>query len=322
MTGNGDHPTLAGVRAAAERVAPFVHRTPVLCCRTIDRMVGGRLYFKCENFQKGGAFKFRGASNAIGCLSDRAIRRGVATHSSGNHAAAVALAAAARGVPARVVMPDNAPRVKRDAVAGYGAEIVFCRPDESERERVLDQVLRETGAQFIHPYDDDRVIEGQGTAALELLQQVPDLDLVMTPVGGGGLISGTAIVVRGMQSATRVIGVEPAGADDAYRSFVAGRLVPAQRPVTIADGLLTSLSQRTFGIISSLVDDVSTVDEESIAHAMRTVWERMKVVIEPSAAVPLAAILAGRVDVSGVRTGIIISGGNVDLDRLPWSNTE
>ena len=285
-------------------------------------MVGGEVFFKCENFQKIGAFKIRGATNAVAQMSDEQIKHGVATHSSGNHAAAVALAAATRGARAYTVMPSNAPRVKQDAVAGYGAEIIFCEPVPGARAQVLNKVLADTQAEFIHPYDDIRVIEGQGTVALELLEEIPDLDILVTPIGGGGLISGSTLAARGLSSNIRVVGTEPAGADDAYRSFKSGSLVLSESPVSIADGLLSSLSERTFEIISRFVDDVVTVEEQMIVHAMRVMWERMKIVVEPSGAVPLAAILAKRLDIAGRKVGVIVSGGNVDLDRLPWMVAE
>lgn len=313
-----DIPTLEDIRGAAARIAPFVQKTPVLSSSAIDRITGGRIFFKCENFQRIGAFKIRGAVNAINGLSEAQLKHGVATHSSGNHAAAVALAASIRHTPAYTVMPDNAPRVKQDAVAGYGAEIILCEPTLSAREQVLSEVISKTGAEFIHPYDNVAVIEGQATAALELLDEVPDLDLVMTPIGGGGLISGTALALRGLSPQTRVIGAEPAGADFACRSFKSGTLVRAANAVSIADGLLSSLSERTFTILKQHVDDVVTVDDEQITRAMRTLWERMKIIVEPSASVPLAAIFCGKVDVAGLNVGIILTGGNVDLDRLPW----
>jgi threonine dehydratase len=311
-------PTLADVRAAAERIRPYAHRTPVLTCRALDGMCGAQLHFKGENFQKAGAFKFRGATNAVFSLTDGEARRGVLTHSSGNHGAALALAARARGIPAIVVVPANAPPIKRAAIAGYGARIVDCEPTLAARETTAARLLAETGATLIHPYDDDRIIAGQGTAALELLEDVPGLELVLAPVGGGGLVSGTAIAVKSVSPATDVYATEPAGADDAYRSLRAGRIIPQTDPRTVADGLRTSLAPRTFAVIRELVTDIVTVGEEEIIQAMRQVLERMKIVIEPSAAVPVAAVLAGRLPVAGKRVGIILSGGNVDWDHLPW----
>ncbi|MFH1242851.1 MAG: pyridoxal-phosphate dependent enzyme [Pseudomonadota bacterium] len=311
-------PTIDEIRNAADRIRPYIHRTPVLTCDGINRMVGGEIYFKCENFQKVGAFKIRGATNAVFSLSDREASRGVATHSSGNHAAALALAARLRGIPAYVVMPENAPEVKKAAVAAYGAEITFSAPSLQAREECLARIVDRTGAGFIPPYNDYRVIAGQGTAVLELLEGVSRLDMVMTPIGGGGLTSGTALAIHGLSPESRMIAVEPEGADDAHRSFQAKRLIPSENPNTIADGLLTSLGDKTFQIVMDYVDDIVTVSEEGIIRAMRTIWERMKIVIEPSAAVPLGAILTHRFSVVGKRVGIILSGGNVDLDKLPW----
>lgn len=312
-------PTLKDIQGAHRRIKPFIHRTPVLTCTALNDMCGATLFFKCENFQKVGAFKFRGACNAVFSLSDAEARKGVATHSSGNHAAALALAARRRGITAYVVMPKNAPDVKQKAVAGYGAQIIFCEPTLKAREENLAKVVDRTGAAFIHPYNDYRVISGQGTAALELYEEIPELDVVMTPVGGGGLLSGTAIAVSSLSAKTDVMGAEPERADDAYRSFLAGRIIPVQDPDTVADGLRTSLGDLTFPIIKRYVKDIVTVSEEGIVAAMRHVWERMKIIIEPSAAVPLGALLTKRTDLSGKRIGIILSGGNVDLQHLPWS---
>ena len=312
-------PTFDDVRRAAERIRPLVHRTPVLTCESLDRLAGCRLFFKAENLQKVGAFKFRGACNAVFSLEDEQAARGVATHSSGNHAAALALAAARRGIAARIVMPENAPAVKKAAVEGYGAEITFCRPTLQAREQGLEQLVAETGAVFIHPYNDPRVIAGQGTAVLELLEEVPDLEIVIAPVGGGGLMSGTALSTAAVDPAIRIIGSEPAGADDAFRSLEAGRLIPSENPRTVADGLLTSLGSLTFEILSNHLERIVTVSEQAIIEAMRLVWERMKTVIEPSAAVPLAAVLEGSWNQRGRRIGLILSGGNANLDGLPWA---
>ena len=307
-------PTIREIREAHERIGPFVHRTPVLTCSTLDRMCGAELFFKCENLQKAGAFKIRGATNAVFSLSDEEAERGVATHSSGNHAAAVALAARWRGIRAYVVMPENAPEIKQAAVAGYGAEITFCRPTLQAREEGLAAVVERTGATFIHPYNNHRVIAGQGTAAVELCEEVPDLDVVMAPVGGGGLLSGTAIAVTAILPDAQVIAAEPERADDAYRSLQAGRIIPPDHPDTIADGLRTALGDLTFPIIQRYVREIVTVGEEEIVAAMRCIWERMKIVVEPSSAVPLAALLRGRTDLSGKRIGVILSGGNVEIE--------
>ncbi len=308
------------IREAHQRIKPYINHTPVMTCRSLNRLVGAELFFKCENFQKVGAFKFRGATNAVFSLSDQEIANGVATHSSGNHAQALALAAQKRGVPAHIVMPKDAPKVKRRAVASYGGEIVYCEPTLAAREETLKRVVRETGAKFIHPYNDYDVIAGQGTVALELIEQIDSLDVVMAPVGGGGLLSGTALALFGTLSHARVIGVEPAGADDAYQSFSQGRLIPSVNPRTIADGLLTSLGDITFSIIRRYVHQIVTVSEEIIMSAMRAIWERMKIIVEPSAAVPFGALLEGKVNFRGKRIGLIISGGNVDLDKLPWQD--
>jgi len=313
------HPTLADILTAAGRIAPYAHRTPVLTCAALDERLGARIFLKCENFQKVGAFKFRGAANAVFSLDAAAATRGVATHSSGNHAQALALAARLRGIPAFIVMPDNAPAVKKAAVAGYGGRITFCESTLKAREATLERVVQETGAEIVHPYNDDRVIAGQGTAALELLEDVPGLDAMLVPVGGGGLLSGTAIAATSLRPGIRIIAAEPEGADDAFRSFQAGRIIPSTAPRTIADGLLTSLGDRTFPVIRERVERIVTVSEAAIIAAMKFVWERAKLIIEPSSAVPVAALWEKKIDLGGLRVGIILSGGNVDLDRLPWT---
>lgn len=311
-------PQLADVQKAAERIAPHAHRTPVMRCTAIDEIVGASLHFKCENLQKIGAFKFRGACNTLLSLSSEEIENGIATHSSGNHGAAVALAARLRGTTSVVVMPSNTSAVKEAAVAHYGARIVHCEPTEESRTQILEDILEKEGRTLVHPFDDVRVIAGQGTAALELMEQVPDLDVVMAPVGGGGLLGGTATAVAALSPRTRIIGAEPAGADDTYRSFRAGHIIPVGVPDTIADGLRTTVGELTFPIIRKHVADIVRVSEEAIVEAMRLTWQRTKYIIEPSAAVPLAALLEKTVDVHGARVGIILSGGNVDLDALPW----
>jgi threonine dehydratase len=311
-------PTYKQVDKAHIRVRQYAHRTPILSSASINRITGAKILFKCENFQKVGAFKFRGAINAVMSLSDGDAGRGVATHSSGNHAAALALAARKRGVDAYVVMPENAPDIKKKAVAGYGATIYFCKPTLNARESALAEVIAETGATEIHPYDNSEVISGQGTAAKELLEDEGDLDLVLAPVGGGGLLAGSALSVSHLSPGTKLIGCEPEGADDAYRSFLKGEIVPSNNPKTIADGLLTSLGNRNFAIIKEKVEQIVTVSEDSIVEAMRLVWERMKIVIEPSSAVPLGAILEGKIDPRNQKIGIIISGGNLDLENLPF----
>lgn len=315
-----NEPTIKEIREAAERIKPFIHRTPVLTCHALNRMYEAEIFFKCENFQKAGAFKIRGSTNAVFSLGDEEASRGVATHSSGNHAAALALAASWRGIQAWVVMPENAPDIKKSAVASYGAEIIFCKPTLKAREEGLAQLIDRTGAAIIHPYNDYRVISGQGTAALELCEEISDLDAVMTPVGGGGLLSGTAISVSSISPKTLVIAAEPERADDAYRSFHAGKIIPSINPATIADGLRTSLGELTFPIIRKYVKDIVTVSEQAIIEAMRVVWERMKIIVEPSAAVPMAVLLARRQEIPGKRIGIILSGGNADLANLPWND--
>lgn len=312
-------PTIKEIKEAYDRIRPYIHRTPVLTCSALNRMCNAELFFKCENFQKVGAFKTRGATNTVFSLSDREASKGVATHSSGNHAAALSLAARRRGIKAYVVMPTSAPEIKQNAVKGYGAEITFCEPTLKAREDTLAEVAKRTGAAFVHPYNDYRIIAGQGTAALELLEEVTDLDMVMAPVGGGGLLSGTALTVSSISPKSDVIAAEPERADDAFRSFYAGKLIPSVNPDTIADGLLTSLGDKTFPIIRNYVKDIVTVTEEGIIMAMRTIWERMKIIVEPSAAVPLGALLTNRIEASGKRIGIILSGGNVDLEKLPWN---
>lgn len=311
-------PSRAEIEAAHQRLAGVAHRTPVLTSAYFNERTGAELFFKCESFQKVGAFKFRGAFNAISSLGAEELARGVVTHSSGNHAQAVALAARLKGARATIVMPANAPQVKVAAVRGYGARVILCEPSLVARESGIQEVIRETGAVLVHPYNDLRIIAGQATAARELLADVPRLDAVVAPVGGGGLLSGTALAAAYFAPGTRVFGAEPSGADDAARSLASGRIEPSVEPRTIADGLLTSLGEHTFAVIRRRVEAIVTVDDEAIVEAMRRVWERMKIVIEPSAAVPLAALLAGRLDLAGKRVGMIVSGGNVDLERLPW----
>lgn len=311
-------PELKDVQEAAERIWPHAHRTPVLTSRTLDERFGARLFFKCENLQRVGAFKIRGACNAVFALSDEEVRHGVATHSSGNHAQAVALAARLRGTRAFIIMPENSPKVKIAAVEGYGATITFCKPTLEARASVCAEVMRKTGATLVHSYDNAHVIAGQGTATLELMQDYADLDMVLAPISGGGLLSGTAIAAKGLSPRVQVIGCEPEGADDAYRSFQTGKLQPLTKPQTIADALIASLSERTFAILRKHDCRVVTVSDPATIAGMRLVWERMKIIIEPSAAITVGALLEGKIAVSGRRVGIILSGGNVDLDRLPW----
>ena len=308
------------IREAHERIRARIHRTPVLTSSRLNEAspATAGLFFKCENFQKIGAFKARGATNAVFSLDDVTARRGVATHSSGNHGAAVARAAKLRGIPAHIVMPSNSAKVKVRAVEGYGADVVFCEPTEKAREEKCAEVIKKTGATLIHSFENEHVIAGQGTAAVELLEDVPELDVIICPVGGGGLLSGTAIAAKSMRPQIKVIAVEPANADDAAQSFRAGRRLVTEKKSTIADGLRTNVGERTFPIIRRYVDDIVTVSEQAIVSAMHTIWETMKIVIEPSAAVPYAAILENKIDVNGKRAGMILTGGNVDLDALPW----
>jgi len=311
-------PTLNDIREAAERIKPYAHRTLVLINESLNQRVGAQVYLKCENFQKVGAFKFRGACNAVFSLTDEEAARGVATHSSGNHAQALALAARMRGIAAYIVMPENAPQVKKDAVAGYGGQITFCAPTLEAREATLRRVVETTGAAFVHPYDNERVIAGQGTAAVELLADVPNLDVVIAPVGGGGLLSGTAIAATEIKKGIRVIAGEPEMADDAFRSMKEGKILPSENPKTIADGLLTSLGKLTFPIIQARVERIVTVSEQGIVDSMKFVWERVKIVIEPSAAVAIGVLWGKKIDLKGLKVGVILSGGNLDLGKLPW----
>ncbi len=311
-------PGISEIRKAHQVIKEHAHVTPVLKSDKLNERTGAKVFFKCENFQKVGAFKFRGACNAVLTLPESEAERGVATHSSGNHAQALALAAKIRGIKAYVVMPENAPKVKVEAVKNYGAEVTFCESSLDARESTLAKVVAEHGATPIHPYNDSRIIAGQGTSALEFLESNPDLDIIMTPIGGGGLLSGTALVAKSVNPNIKVIGAEPEEADDAYRSFREGKLIPGYSTQTIADGLRTSLGELPFEIIKEKVDDIITVSEESIISSMRYIWERMNIIIEPSCAVPVAALFNNKDQFLGKRVGIIITGGNVDLDNLPW----
>lgn len=311
-------PDLGEIRAAAKRIEAHAHRTPVLTCGSLDAMAGARLFFKCECFQRAGAFKFRGASNAVLSLPEEQARRGVVTHSSGNHAAALALAAQLRGIPAHIVMPRDAPRIKQQAVAAYGGRITLCEPTLAGRHSGAAGIQAETGAVLVHPYDDPAVVAGQGTVALEFLEQAPGLDAMIAPVSGGGLLGGLCLATAALSPGTELYGAEPLQADDACRSLREGRLVPGGAADTIADGLRAALSERTFAVLRRHVREILTVTETQIVAAMRLVWERMKLVIEPSAAVPVAAVLAERERFQGRRVGVVLSGGNVDLEHLPW----
>lgn len=309
---------LEQIREAHARIAPHIHRTPVVTSSSLDTIAGARLYFKCENLQRSGSFKTRGASNAVFSLSAKDAARGVLTHSSGNHAAALALASRDRGIPAWVVMPSDAPRIKRSAVEAFGAQVVLCEPTLASREKTAAELVEPTRAVFIHPYDDNRIIAGQATAALELLEEVPDLDFVLAPVSGGGLLSGTAIAAKTLAPSIRVVGCEPRNADDAARSLAAGQIEPASKAKTMADGLRATLAPRTFEILRGTVDRIALVSEEEIVAAMRLLWDRLKLVVEPSGAVAAAPALHRQIGCNGKKVGIILSGGNLDLDSLPF----
>ncbi|MCG6903325.1 MAG: pyridoxal-phosphate dependent enzyme [Rhodobacter sp.] len=314
----GTIPTYADMLAAHERIRPYVHRTPVLTSAFMDELTGASLFFKCENFQKAGAFKVRGACNAVFGLSDDMLARGVATHSSGNHALSLSYAAGRRGIPCHVVMPRTAPEAKKAAVRGYGGTITECEPSTSSREAVFARVQAETGAEFVHPYNDPRVIAGQGTCSRELLDQVEDLDIVIAPIGGGGMISGTCLTLSHAAPGIDIIAAEPEQADDAYRSFKAGHIIADDAPETVADGLKVPLKDLTWHFVSNHVADILTASDAEIVAAMRLTWARMKAVMEPSSAVPLATILKNKDKFAGKRVGVIVTGGNVDLDKLPW----
>jgi threonine dehydratase len=311
-------PTLDDMRTARVRIAPHIHQTPVLTSRMLNELTGAELFFKCENLQKAGAFKARGASNAVFGLTDEQAARGVATHSSGNHGTCLSYAAGRRGIPCTVVMPRTAPQAKKDAVAGYGARVVECEPSTTSREAVFAEVLAETGAEFVHPYNDWRVIAGQATCSAELIEQVGGLDAVVAPIGGGGMVSGTCLTLSSLAPGVRIYAAEPEQADDAARSFRAGHIIADDAPETIADGLKVPLKELTWHFVKGHVTDILTASEEEIVEAMKLIWKRMKIVMEPSSAVPLATILKNPETFAGKRVGIIITGGNVDLDRLPW----
>ncbi len=311
-------PDLQTIEQAHVRISSLIHRTPVMTSRSLDAASGASIFFKCENLQRVGAFKMRGAANAVLLMSKAEQANGVATHSSGNHAQALAAAALQLGIKAYIVMPENAPQVKINAVHGYAAEITHCAATMQAREETLAQVVAQTGATVVHPYNDYRVIAGQATAAKELLEEVADLDIIITPVGGGGLLGGTALITHYLAPNTRVVAGEPEGADDAWRSLQAGELLPGEQPSTIADGLLASLGSKTFPIIRQHVQHIYTVSDAEIVGAMRLMWERMKIVVEPSAAVTLAAILKNKEQFRGKRVGNIVSGGNVDVAKLPF----
>ncbi|WP_162530060.1 beta-hydroxyaspartate dehydratase BhcB [Stappia sp. BW2] len=312
-------PTLEDMLVAHERIKPYIHRTPVLTSSFLNELTGAELFFKCENFQKAGAFKVRGASNAVFGLDPETAKAGVATHSSGNHALSLSYAAGRRGIPCHVVMPRTAPQAKKDAVRGYGGIITECDPSTSSREAVFAEVEARTGAEFVHPYNDPRVIAGQGTCSKELLEQTDGLDVVIAPIGGGGMVSGTCLTLSNLAPEVKIYAAEPEQADDAARSFKAGHIIADDAPNTVADGLKVPLKELTWHFVSHHVTDILTASEQEIIDAMRLIWARMKIVMEPSSAVPLATILKNRDVFAGKRVGVIITGGNVDLGKLPWS---
>ena len=314
-------PTFEDVKAAHKRIAPYIHRTPVLTSSYFNNLSGAELFFKCENFQKAGVFKVRGACNAVFGLSDEKAAKGVATHSSGNHALSLSYAAGRRGIQATVVMPRTAPEAKKAAVRGYGGEVLECEPSTAVREEMLNELVARTGADFVHPYNDHRVIAGQGTCSLELYQDIESLDAIVAPIGGGGMISGTCLTMSNLSPETAIYAAEPKNADDAYRSFHAGEIIEDDSPQTVADGLKVSLRPRTWHFVSKYVTDILLATEEEIIEAMYLTWQRMKIVIEPSSAVPLATILKNKPLFEGKRVGVILTGGNVDLKKLPWMNS-
>lgn len=304
---------------AHERIKKQIHKTPLLTSDSLNRIAGCSLYFKCENFQKVGAFKFRGASNALLSLEKKDLEKGVTTHSSGNHAAALALAARMLNIPAYIVMPVTAPEIKKKAVAGYGAKITFSEPTVKSREEAAEKIVDETGATFIHPYDNYSIIAGQATCAKEILEEVNDLDYIISPVGGAGLVSGTCLAARYLSNGTKVIGAEPQGADDAFRSLRDKTIYPSVKPDTICDGLLTQLCDKTYSILEKNIDSILTVGDETTIDAMKLIWERMKIIVEPSSAITLGAVLSNQEFFRNKKIALILSGGNVDLEKLPWN---
>lgn len=313
-------PTFDDMITARARIDAHIHKTPVLTSRMLNELTGAELFFKCENFQKAGAFKARGASNAVFGLSDAQSAKGVATHSSGNHGTCLSYAAGRRGIPCTVVMPRTAPQAKKDAVRGYGGRVVECEPSTSSREAVFAEVVAESGAEFVHPYNDPRVIAGQATCSAELIEQVADLDAVIAPIGGGGMVSGTCLTLSNLAPAIKIYAAEPLNADDAARSFRAGHIIADDAPDTVADGLKVPLKELTWHFVQNHVTDILTATEEEIVDAMKLIWKRMKIVMEPSSAVPLATIIKNPAIFAGKRVGVIVTGGNVDLDKLPWNS--
>ena len=310
--------TLKDIQSAHARISPFIHRTPILTNTSLDELTGAKLFFKCENFQKAGSFKIRGATNAVELLSDEDFNRGVATTSSGNHGAALSMAVSRRGGTTKVVMPHNTPKIKVNNVERNGGEVVWCEPDQKFRESVLKDVVDETGATIVHPYNDERIMAGQGTCAKELLEDVENLHSIVSPVSGGGLLSGSLLAAKNMDSAIRVYGAEPEEADDAYRSLKLGKIVPNKTINTICDGLRAQIGTKTFPVIQSLVDDIIPVSEEDIINALRMIWERLKIIVEPSCSIALAMVINNKDLFKDQNVGLIMSGGNIDLKKLPW----
>ena len=312
--------SIDNIRAAAGRIKGVGHRTPILTSQTIDKMAGRKLFFKCENLQKVGAFKLRGGWNAVSMLNDEEAANGVCTHSSGNHAQAIAFSAMKRGITSYIVMPNNVPDVKLDAVKGYGANITLCEPTLEARKKTLDEIAKKTGAQVVHPFNNPNVIAGQGTAALEMIEDLGTLDAIIAPIGGGGLMSGTCIATRNLLPEAKLFGAEPAGADDAYHSLKQGKIIPQTNPDTICDGLLTSLGEYTWNILKDHLEAIYTVTDDEVINAMRLVWERMKIIIEPSSATAVAVVLKSEFKaLKGLeKVGIIVTGGNVELSKLPF----
>jgi threonine dehydratase len=310
--------TLKDIEAAHERISPLIHRTPVFTNSSLNKLSGAELYFKCDNFQKAGSFKIRGATNTVEQLTIEELNRGVATTSSGNHGAALSMAVTRRGGKTKVVMPNNTPEIKVNNVERNGGEVVWCEPEQESRESVLKELIEKTGAVVVHPYNDERIMAGQGTCAKELLEDYPDLDTIVSPVSGGGLLSGTLLSSKALKANIQVFGAEPVEADDAYRSLKLGKIVPNETINTICDGLRAQIGALTFPVIADLVDDIITVTEEEIIDSMRMIWERLKMIVEPSSSIALGAILKNKDKFNGKKVGLIISGGNVDLDHLPW----
>ena len=310
--------SLKDIESAHERIRPFVHRTPVLTNASLNKETAANLYFKCENFQKAGSFKIRGATNAVEMLSDKDFNKGVATTSSGNHGAALSMAVSRRGGSTKVVMPHNTPKIKVNNVLRNGGEVVWCDPDQKYRESVLKDVVKENGSTVVHPYNDERIMAGQGTCVKELLEDVPNIDVIVSPVSGGGLLSGSLIAAKAMNSHIKVFGAEPKEADDAYRSLKKGTIVSNKTIDTICDGLCAQIGTKTFPVIQDLVDEIITIEENEVIDSLRMIWERLKIIVEPSCSIALALVLKKKHLFKGQNVGLIMSGGNVDLNKLPW----